>query len=182
MKVPGQLSSLGEKMQTVPWGWLTAIVACLITFAIGMGTIQGPWQQRRRQLQARYEEEWRRQELLVALHTEGNRIVQQEKTVLLQVEAPVFTSEVTRLAAEAGLQIDSVVPQTNSSLGPYKRSQIQVVSTTRFSSLLKFLRSLEQHSPFFRVERLDLTRGPGSSNQHEAELLISSFSRQGATP
>ena len=182
LPLPPQLSSIGEKLRGVQWKWLVTAGVILLALAIGITQIQGPWQQRRAQLQSRYAEEWQRGKLTLSLHAQGNRLVKQEQTILFPGEARDLTGEVTRLASEAGLQVDSVIPQTAGWVGPYKRSQIQVAGTTTFVGLLKFLRAVEKHDPLLRAEQVTLNRSSTNSKRHQVELLISSFSRQGAAP
>lgn len=64
----------------------------------------------------------------------------------------------TRLAANFGIQIESVAPKEAVPLDPYRKLQIEMDATASFSNLLLFLHALETHQPFLWVSELQIDR------------------------
>lgn len=161
---------------------------------LGVTGIQKPWQARRYQLEQRHAEEQQRFDLLSAIRIQKAQLEKYEERALLEGGASVLTSEITRLASKAGVQIESLAPESEVPLGPYTRSQIRLSATSTFPDLLKFLRSLEDHNPLLKLDQLEMGESSETStyrtaatekeahfqetDRQKARLLISAFSRR----
>ncbi len=166
----------------------------LLLAALWVGTvgIYRPWAQNRSRLTEQIREEEERAELLSTIATQRGQLLDQQKKVLLPGGASGLTSEVSRLASQTGMQIESVAPQPQLSFGPYTQFQIQVVASTTTRQLLQFLRLLENHGSFLRVDQCEVgtppipggsgtERGPiplQESNPQRVALWISAFLRR----
>lgn len=137
---------------------LTFITAAflLVTPLVGLVFIQGPWAVKRRILNTTFTEDLQRSELLMQVGSSLKQIKGAEKDLLIQGETPALTSEITRLATNYGLDIESVVPRDEVALDPYRKLQIEVVATANFQNLLLFLDAAEGHRPLLMVDELEV--------------------------
>lgn len=177
-ELSGQISS------TQRFGLGTAGIV-LLTVLAGTFLIQTPWQERQSRLTSTFSEEQQRLELLQTLQSQRTTIRSQEKDFLLEGGAPVLTSQVSQLAKETGLEIESVTPQQETALQPYTKLQIEVIATASLQTLVRFLHSIEHHHPFLVVEEMGLGSQPPGLPQpavgqetHQIRLLISSYARR----
>lgn len=151
-----RLSDLGSQMSRILRLWILTASMALGTALIGATAIQGPWQESRRETAAQLEEEQRRSELLLAIERKRVTLQKSEKELLLEGGAPALTSEVSHLAAESQLSIESVVPQPDLSAQPYTQFQIEIVASARLQNLLTFLRSIESHRPLLILNEMEI--------------------------
>lgn len=137
---------------------LTFITAAFLLGAllVGFVFIQGPWAAKRQVLNTTFTEELQRSELLIQIGSSLKQTKDVEKDLLIQGETPALTSQITRLATNYGLDIESVVPRDEVVLEPYRRFQIQVVATANFRNLLLFLDAVESHRPLLMVDELEV--------------------------
>ena len=119
----------------------------ILTLAIGVLMIQVPWQERRQQLISRTGEEKKRSELLRAIQRQKADLEGIERTFLLKGGATGLASQISDLATQSGLQIDSVTPQPEVVAEPYTRFQLEILATVNLANLMHFLRTLEDHRP-----------------------------------
>lgn len=164
----GRLSELGSETSRVQRLWILTGAMLLATAVIGMVAIQAPWQEKRRQMASQLDEEKRRSELLLALQRQRESDQKTEKELLLEGGAPVLTGVVSRLAAESGLAIESVIPYPDLAVPPYTQYQIEILATTHLDNLLRFLRAVESHRPFLLVNEMEIgdpfaTASPGAA-------------------
>ena len=152
-----RLSELGSHMgQAQRLGILTAVML-LATGLIGMVTIQGPWQENRRQLGAQLDEEKQRSELLLSIQRQkGSLQKSEEELLMMDGGTPALTSEVSRLATESHLSVESVAPQSDVVAPPYTQFQIEIVATARLENLLNFLESIENHRPLLVLNEMEV--------------------------
>lgn len=150
-------SQIGRTQQL----WLITLGVGILTLAAGITAIQLPWQEKRRQLTSRYSEEKERSELLAAIQRQKAELQGMEEEFLLQGGATGLTAQISDLAVQSSLQIDSVTPQPELMVEPYTRSQIEILATGRLADVLRFLRTLEEHRPLLWVEQMDLGEPPG---------------------
>ncbi len=197
------LGNLGQWLERIPrkqmqWGMTAGIF--LLAASVGLIGIQQPWQKRRQQMGRQLQEEGERSRLLSTFNQQGSELKTKEEQLLLVGGTSVLTSEISRLASQAGLQIESVVPQPESTWEGYGRSQIQVAATATFTDLMRFLRLLERHRPALKLDRVEIGEsfptggrrsspagqegplpGVGISGTQKIQLVISAFSGQGKT-
>ena len=67
-----------------------------------------------------------------------------------------LTGQLSQLAAQSGLQIESVTPQAELVSEPYTRFQIEIMTTGNLSNILRFLRTVEDHRPLLWTEQMDI--------------------------
>lgn len=151
-----KLSDLGSQMSRAQRLWILTGSMLLGTALIGATAIQGPWQESRRETAGQLEEEQRRSELLLAIQRKRDTLQKSEKELLLEGGAPVLTSEVSHLATESQLSIESVAPQPDLSAPPYMQFQIEIVATARLQNLLTFLRAIESHRPLLILNEMEI--------------------------
>lgn len=151
-----RLSELGSRMGQTQRLWILTAVMLLATGVVGMITIQGPWQENRRRLGAQMEEEKQRSELLLSLQRQKGSLQKAEEELLMEGGTPALTGEVSRLATESHLAVESVVPQTDLVIPPYMQFQIEIVATARLENLLNFLRSIESHRPLMTLNEMEI--------------------------
>ncbi len=180
---------------------LTALVLAGTVLA-GFLFIQAPWQQKRRLFLEDLQQEQERSQLLSSIHLQSKQLQRQKERLLLEGGTLVLISEVTRLAAQSKIQIDSVTPQPDMALGPFTQSQILVEARSRLPQLLQFLHEVEQHEPLMKVDRLEIGEAPASSRtgplqgpsqeegtvssavpeEQKTALRVSAFTRRGNSP
>ena len=169
---PSILSQISEAKSQISRGQQLLFVTVgvgILTLAIGITMIQLPWQEKRRQLASRYSEEKERSELLVAIQRQKAELQETEEKFLLEGGATGLTGQISQLANQSGLQIDSVTPQPEVVAEPYTRFQIEILATGNLTNALRFLRSAEEHRPLLWVEQIDMGEPLG-------EVSSSSFS------
>lgn len=135
--------------------WISVGILAL-TLGIGIFAIQIPWQESRKRIAKLQHENTERSQVLLSLQRSHNALKKTEQQFLLEGGSPVLTSQVTRLAAEAGVKIDSVAPRSESPLEPYVKFQVEVSATAESSQLLAFLQKIESHRPLLGVEELEI--------------------------
>ena len=164
---PSILSQINDAKSQISRGqqllFVTAGVGVL-TLAIGITVIQLPWQEKRQQLASHYNEEKERSELLVSIQQQKTDLQEMEGKFLLEGGATGLTGQISQLANQSGLQIDSVTPQPEVVVEPYTRFQIEILATGNLTNVLRFLRSVEEHRPLLWVEQLDMGEQPGESS------------------
>ena len=193
-----QLSDIRGRVTRTQWIWLMNTGICILTLAIGFMAVQTPWQDRRRQLQSQYAEEKEQTELLWGISTQRKELQKLEKSLLLEGGTTALTSQISRLASEAGLQIESVTPQPEFPIDPYLKYQIEILANSNLVNALRFLHSIETHQPLFWVDQLEIGEllvepsttfagisfGQESntaeqvSDQHRIRLIVGALSRQ----
>ena len=173
-----QLERWGGRVSRAQYLWAFTAAAFLATAFLGSFFIQAPWQQQRRILENRHREEIQRSELLMALGGLQQRLGRLEEQILLQGGTPVLTSEVTRLAANFELEIESIAPKEEISLYAYRKLQIEIQADATFSSLLLFLHALETHQPLFLVSEVEIER-PMPSSDGSAYSPVTTYPRGG---
>ena len=164
MKQSGQfslpfLAQLSELSRQIPpqyqLGVISAVVI-LLTLLVGQTAIQGPWSVQHQQLTSRLTEEKQRSEILQAIQVQIHQRQAQEQALLLEGGAPVLTGQIVRLAKNAGVEIESMTPQPESSYPPYAVAHVQLTTTTNFPNLVNFLYTLESSRPFLFTEEIEV--------------------------
>ena len=145
-------SQIGRTQQL----WIISLGILVLTLAIGIMGIQLPWQEQRQRLAAQYSEETERSELLLALQRQKKELQNLEGKFLLVGGATGLTGQLSQLAAQSGLQIESVTPQAELVSEPYTRFQIEIMTTGNLSNILRFLRTVEDHRPLLWTEQMDI--------------------------
>ena len=193
-----QLSEIRGRITRTQWIWLTNAGVCIITLGVGFIAIQAPWQERRQQLASQYAEESERSDLLKEILQQRSVLRTLEKKLLLEGGATALTSQISQLAAEAGLQIESVTPQPELVIDPYLKYQIEIQASSSLTNVLRFLHSVENHVPVLWADQLEIGEFPGessstfsgipferqspdaqkSSDLHQVKLIIGALSRQ----
>lgn len=148
----------------------------LLTLAIGVLMIQVPWQERRQQLTSRTGEEQERSDLLRVIQRQRADLQETERTFLLKGGATGLASQISDLATQSGLQIDSVTPHPEVVAEPYIRFQLEILATGNLANLMRFLRTLEDHRPLLWVEQLDVEES--AKDQPKIRLLIGAVALQ----
>ena len=196
---PSILSQINDAKSQISRGHQLLFVTLgvgILTLGIGISTIQLPWQEKRQQLASRYSEEKERSELLEAIQRQKTDLQEMEGKFLLQGGATGLTGQISQLANQSGLQIDSVTPQPEVVVEPYTRFQIEIFATGNLANALRFLRSVEEHRPLLWVEQMDMGEPPGEpvsssftaaydekpafqpKDQQKIRLLIGAVARQ----
>ena len=165
----------------------------ILTLTIGVMMIQMPSQERRQQLISRYGEENERSELLLAIQRQKANLQEIEGEFLLKGGAPSLANQISNLATQSGLQINSVMPRPEVVAEPYTRFQLEILATGNLANLIRFLKTLEDHRPLFWVEQLDIGEAPTEissfmvfdeksvfqpKDQQEIRILIGAVDRQ----
>ena len=175
---PSILSQIGEAKSQINRTQQLLLVTLgmgILTLGIGFVMIQIPWQERRQQLTALYGEEKERSELLLAIQRQKAELQGIEGKSLLKGGAPGLASQVSKLAAQCSLQIDSMTPQPEVVAGPYTRFQLEILATGNLANVILFLRTLEDCRPLLWVEQMDLGEPP-------TELSLSPFMARDEKP
>ena len=166
----GQMGEFGSRISNTQRFILMTGVILAVTAGIGIFTIQIPWQESRRQITGLYQENTERAELLTALQAQIAQVNRREKDFLLSGGTPVLTGEVTKLAAESKLEIESVNPRDETILAPYTRFQIEISGSASPENLLNFLQKLERHRPLLTLDELVVGSPQTSSSQPALSL------------
>ena len=116
-----QISAAKSQINRTQQLLLVTLGMGILTLAIGVLMIQVPWQERRQQLTSRTGEEKERSELLRVIQRQKTDLQGIERTFLLKGGATGLASQISDLATQSGLQIDSVTPQPEIVTGPYTR-------------------------------------------------------------
>ncbi len=127
-----------------------------LALVVGIVAIQLPWQEQRKRLSAQAQEETERAELLLAIQRQRSELSTLEKKLLLDGGLTALTSQVSRLAVDAGLRIESVTPEPEVLIDPYMKYQLEVIASCNLFNLLRFIHSLEGHEPQFSVDELEV--------------------------
>ena len=106
-----QISEAKSQINRTQQLMLVTFGVAILTLAAGFFIIQVPWQERRQQLTNLYGEEKERSELLLAIQRQKADLQGLEGKYLLKSGATGLASQISNLAAQCGLQIDSVTPQ-----------------------------------------------------------------------
>ncbi len=160
---PSILSQINEaKSQINRTQQLLLVTAGILIATVGIGVtvIHLPWQEKRQSLASRYSEEKERSELLRAIQRQKAELQDLEGKFLLQGGATVLAGQISKLATQSGLQIDSVTPQPEVVVEPYTRFQIEILAIGNLANVLRFLRAIEEHRPLLWVEQLDMGESP----------------------
>ncbi len=156
---PSILSQINEaKSQITRTQRLMLISAGIVlaTAVIGLIGIQMPWQERRQRLAAQYNEEKERSEQLVAIQRQKTELKGMESQLLLEGGVTGLAGQLSRLATQSGLQVESVTPQPEIAADPYTRFQIEITATSNLANILQFLRVIEDHRPLFWIEQMEM--------------------------
>ena len=184
-----QLNEARRQISQTQRIWMMNIAVLLVTGVLGVVTIQIPWQEHRQQLATQYADERERAELLQGILNQRTQLQVLEKKFLLEGGATALTGQVSRLATESGLQIESVAPQPELAVEPYIKYQIEILASSTLANVLQFLRSMETHEPLFWVDQLEIGELPGEAmrsagspdDSHRIKLLIGALTRQKAS-
>ncbi len=155
-----RLSDLGSRIGRTQWLWILTAAMLLAAGLIGITAIQGPWQANRRKIGLQFDEEKQRSELLLAAQRKRASLQKAEQDLLLEGGAPALTSEVSRLATESRLAIESVTPQPDLSIPPYTQFQIEITAAAGQGELLGFLRAIETHRPLLLLNEMEIGEVP----------------------
>lgn len=151
-----QISAAQSQMNRTQQLLLITLGMGLLTLTIGFLMVQVPWQERRQQLTSRTSEEMERSDLLRVIQRQKADLQEIEREFLLKGGATGLASQISQLAAQSGLQIDSVAPYPEVVVEPYTRFQLEILATGNLANLMRFLRTLEDHRPLLWVEQLDV--------------------------
>ena len=163
---PSILSQIGEAKSQINRTHQLLFITLgmgILTLGIGVVMIQMPWQERRAQMTTLYGEEKERSELLLAIQRQKTELQGIEGKLLLKGGAPALASQISSLAAQSSLKIDSVTPQPEVVAGPYTRFQLEILATGNLANAILFLRTLEDYRPLFWVEQMDLGEPPAEA-------------------
>ena len=155
-----QISAVRSQISPTQQLLLVTLGMGILTLAIGVVMIQIPWQERRQQLTSRSSEENERSELLLAIQRQKANLQEIEGAFLLKGGAPSLANQISNLATQSGLQINSVMPRPEVVAEPYTRFQLEILATGNLANLIRFLKTLEDHRPLFWVEQLDMGEPP----------------------
>ena len=136
-----------------------------LALALGIVMIQLPWQEQRKRLGTQAQEETERAELLLAIQRQRSELSTLERKLLLEGGLTALTGQVSRLAVDAGLRIESVTPEPEAPIEPYFKYQLEVIASCNLFNLLRFIRSLENHEPQFSVDELEVGEVQADSSQ-----------------
>lgn len=137
--------------------------------AAGAAAVHKPWSAKRALLLSRQKTGQEKSALLSTLQRQAEHLERQKKNVLLQGGTSVLIGEVTRLASKAGLRIESVMPKTEVTFGPFTKLQIEVEATSNLQNLLGFLSGVERHEPLLKIDRMEVGEIPKQEAADSAE-------------
>lgn len=194
---PSILSQINEAKSQITHTqqlWIITLGLGLLTLGIGIAGIQLPWQEQRQRLAAQYSEERERSELLLSIQRQKVELQNMESKLLLSGGATGLAGQISQLAAQSGLQIESVTPQAEVVAEPYTRFQIEILTTGNLASVLRFLKTAEDHRPLLWVEQLDIGEPPAefvptlmtteestagkADNRQKVRFLVGAVARQ----
>lgn len=174
-----QINEVKSQINRTQLLWLITFGVVLLTLLIGVALIQLPWQERRRSLAAQYAEEKERSELLLGIKRQKTELQDIESKYLMTGGATGLASQVSNLASQSGLQIDSVTPQPEVSVEPYTRFQIEIIAMGDLATALRFLHTVEEHRPLLWVEQLDMGELPDTAGfAREEDMNLETTGRQ----
>ncbi|MBI1991919.1 MAG: hypothetical protein HYS71_01595 [Candidatus Omnitrophica bacterium] len=204
------VSKLGSLFLKIPPQRQVAVISTgivLSTLALGWFAIQKPYESQKSQREARIQLEGKRTEVLSTLAGLSAELKKIRSTLLMKGGTPALTRQVTDLASQAGVEIDSVSPLAEASFGPYTRVQIRVVAASSYAQLMDFLRLMERHEPLLKIDELKVggsspdrkgrgasaklsvptpPQAPGaahdSAESQSVQLVIGAFSQRGSSP
>lgn len=162
----------------------------LSTLALGWLALQRPYEGRRARLENQIEQESKRTAVLSSLASLSGELRKIQSSLLIQGGTPALTRQITQLASQAGVRIESVLPQPEMTFGPYTRVQVRVVAASTYAQLTAFLQLLERHEPPLHLDELEagerapvMRREPskpqeGPSDQPPVQLVVGAFSQR----
>ena len=156
LSILSQISTVRSQIGPTQQLLLVTLGMGILTLAIGVVMIQMPWQERRQQLTSLYGEENERYELLLAIQRQKANLQEIEGAFLLKGGAPGLANEISNLANQTGLQINSIMPRPEVAADPYTRFQLEILATGNLANLIRFLKTLEDDRPLLWVEQLDM--------------------------
>ena len=156
LSILSQISTVRSQIDPTQQLLLVTLGMGILTLAIGVMMIQMPWQERRQQLTSLYSEENERSELLLAIQRQKANLQEIEGAFLLKGGAPSLANEISNLANQTGLQINSIMPRPEVAADPYARFQLEILATGNLANLIRFLKTLEDDRPLLWVEQLDI--------------------------
>ncbi len=156
LSILSQISTVRSQIDPTQQLLLVTLGMGILTLAIGVMMIQMPWQERRQQLTSLYSEENERSELLLAIQRQKANLQEIEGAFLLKGGAPSLANEISNLANQTGLQINSIMPRPEVAADPYTRFQLEILATGNLANLIRFLKTLEDDRPLLWVEQLDI--------------------------
>lgn len=177
MAIPKTLfaSKLAERFLQIPREKQVGIVSAgilLSALTLGWLAVQQPYEGRRSLLENRIQQESKRTAILSHLASISGELLKIRSALLIQGGTPALTRQVTQLASQAGVRIESVSPQPEMTFGPYTRVQVRVVGACAYAQWVAFLRLLERHEPLLKIDELEvgeraqvLRRAKGASGQ-----------------
>lgn len=178
----GQMGEFGSQISHAQRFILMTVIVLVVAAGIGIAVIQIPWQESRRKITGLYQENTERAELLTSLQVQITQLNRKEKDFLLSGGTPVLTGEVTRLAAESKLEIESVSPRDETTLAPYTKFQIEVFGSAIPENLLRFLQKLERYRPLLTLDELAVGNLQTSSSSQPVSGLRFMPGKQTKTP
>ncbi len=191
MKTP-EISGLIERIPRAQRLWFLTAVLLSLTAFIGFSAIYTPWQQNRQRLERDCADEEARANLLMTIHRQGTKLKQQEKKILMGTGGTsTLTGQVSRIASANGIHIESVIPQNEVPFGPYTKFQIQILATSSFQELVRFLQAVEKEQPVLQIDQVSIKNllqesqeraEAASADRQKTELLISGFAKRGTSP
>lgn len=170
-----QLSGMGSRINRTQQLLILTAAALLGTALLGMLLIQSPWQERRRQMVSDLDVEKQRSDLLLSIRRQKESMDKEEQEWLFEGGTSALTGEISRLATEAQLAVESVSPKEEQSVPPYTQIQIEVIATARMENLLGFLRSIESHRPLLALNEVEIgdnLSGGGWTSPYEGEQAL----------
>ncbi|MBI3322825.1 MAG: hypothetical protein HYZ94_04000 [Candidatus Omnitrophica bacterium] len=162
----GRLSDLSGRMSRSQRFWAMTAALVLGTVFLGMTFIQAPWQEKRREMGSRLEEEKQRSELLLSIQRRRDAVRKNEAEILLEGGGAELTGEISRMASEAHMAVESVLPYPDVEVAPYIQYEIEIVATASPEALLQFLRSIEAHRPLLMLSEMEIgTEAPTATDE-----------------
>lgn len=155
-----QFGDLFEQIPPPQRIWLLTGGMVVLTLFLGLTFIQGPWSAKRRRLAHEIQQERQRSELLMELRTLQKDLSQTHEALILRGGATELTRMATDLAAQTGLEIESVNPQPPTLHDRYKKLQIRLVARAGYPELVAYLRAVETHRPLLKINELEMEQMP----------------------
>lgn len=155
--IQSQLSS-GQKLLFISIGLLS------ITILTGIFLIQIPWQEKKERLSKDYTDEQGKTDLLSAIEKLQKNSKTLERKHLYTEGISGLTSQITRIASQSGLRIDSITPQPETPYPPYTRIQVEIIANSPLMNVSQFLSAVEQAEPALSVNWVDLSEPPAAAS------------------